>query len=228
MRPQHTSQEFEGELRQLKDRLLAMGGRCEALIQRAIFALENADARIAQEVEATDRHIDVDEMDVDELAIRILALRQPVGRDLRFLVTALKVVTDLERIGDEAVNIAERASELAERRDHLPESHAALPAMARASSQMLRDALDAFVEEDADKAQRVLLADDDIDEQYGKILRRTLQEMAAAPARIRSAMSVASCAKYLERIADHATNIAEMVVYLARGEDVRHRTSRRT
>ncbi len=226
MRPQHTSQDFEAELAELKDRLLAMGGRCEGLIQRAIFALESVDAAIAHEVEATDRHIDVDEMDVDELAIRILALRQPVGRDLRFLVTALKVVTDLERIGDEAVNIAERASELAEHRTALPESHAALPAMARASSQMLRDALDAFVEEDADKAQRVLLADDEVDEQYGQILRRTMQEMAAAPARIQSAMSIASCAKYLERIADHATNIAEMVVYLARGEDVRHRSSR--
>jgi len=218
----HTSQDYEAELRALKGRLLAMGGRCESLIQRAIDALESVDADIAHEVEATDRHINADEMDVDDLAIRILALRQPVGKDLRFIVTALKAVTDLERIGDEAVNIAERAMELAEVDGGLPSVHGSLPEMARASAKMLHDALDAFVEEDVDKAKRVLAEDDAVDEQYGATLRKTMEYMAANPSRIQSAMSVASCAKYLERIADHATNIAEMVVYMVRGEDVRH------
>ena len=217
----HTSAQSESELRKLKQRLLAMGGRCEGLIRRAIVALETRDGELADEVTENDREIDADEMAIDDLAVRILALRQPVGRDLRFLMTAIKVVTDLERIGDEAVNIAERAGELAAE-PTTPLTSVRLSEMATSASAMLHDALDAFVEEDADKAMRVLLADDAVDALYGETMRATHQFIEENPSQVRGAMAVSSCAKYVERIADHSTNIAEMVVYMVRGVDVRH------
>ena len=124
----HTSHEFEAELRQLKGRLLAMGGRCEQMILWAVNALEDQNVQLAEDVMRADRQMNEDEMAVDEMAMRMLALRQPVGRDLRFAITAVKVVTDLERIGDEAVNLAERASELA--------ASGAMPAPAKRLSEM--------------------------------------------------------------------------------------------
>jgi phosphate transport system protein len=217
----HTSQQYEAELRALKDRLLAMGGRCESLLRQAIAALQRQDQALAAAVAQTDHEINKDEMAVDDLAVRILALRQPVGRDLRFLMTALKVVTDLERIGDEAVNIAERASELAQEA-RLPSTASRLGEMADAAAAMLHEALDAFVDEDAERAERVLAADDAVDALYGETMRATFAYITANPDKVQPAMAVASCAKYTERVADHATNIAEMVVYMVRGVDVRH------
>jgi phosphate transport system protein len=221
----HTSHEFEQELEQLKDRLLAMGGRCERMIAMAMDALETQDTQRARQVAELDRLTDRDELAADDLAVRIVALRQPVGRDLRFILMAIKVVTDLERIGDEAVNLAERAGELAHR-DALPDPHAALPAMARAAQGMLHDALDAFVAEDADQAWEVCERDDEVDAAYGRVLAQCAEFIRAHPDRAEGGMRVAACAKYFERIADHATNIAEMVVYLVRGVDVRHRGAR--
>ena len=222
---QHTSQQFESELRELKDTLLAMGGRCERGIRLAMRALEERNVEMAAEVQAGDRLVNAAELEVDDRAERILALRQPMGRDLRFVLTALKVVTDLERIGDEAVNLAERAEDLS-KAAQVPQVAEQLPDMAKMATAMLHDALDAFLEEDAEGARKVLLMDDDVDEAYARILRECLTFMTDNSSGIHSAMAVASSAKYLERIADHATNIAEMVVYLARGEDVRHRGKR--
>ena len=222
----HTSQQYEAELRALKDRLLAMGGRCESLLRQATAALERQDPELAEAVARTDHEINSDELAIDDLAVRILALRQPVGRDLRFLMTALKVVTDLERIGDEAVNIAERAGELS-REVKLPPTASRLGEMANGAAGMLHEALDAFVEEDAARAERVLASDDAVDELYGQTMRATFAYITANPEKVRPAMAVASCAKYVERIADHATNIAEMVVYMVRGVDVRHAQKKR-
>ena len=217
----HTSHEFDRELREVKDRMLAMAGRCEGMIVSAMRALETGDRALADRVGDEDLLVDRDEIRVDDLTVRILALRQPVGRDLRLLICALKVVTDIERIGDEAVNIGERARELADS-GPLPEPSVALTEMARLTTAMLRQALDAFVAEEAGAAQNVLASDDAVDDLYGQIFRASTEYMAQNPDRIRAAMAIASCAKYLERIADHATNIAEMVVYMVRGEDVRH------
>lgn len=218
----HTNQEFESELRELKDKLLSMGGRCERAIDLAVRALLERDADLALKVEEEDRFINADELEIDNLAERIFALRQPMGRDLRFALSALKVVTDLERIGDEAVNLAERTRELATGKE-APPPWAHVPSMAENAAFMLREALDAFLEEDADRARAVLTKDDEVDAIYGQILRESKAYMASNPERIEGGMALCSSAKYLERIADHATNIAEMVVYLARGEDVRHR-----
>lgn len=223
--PQHTSHAFESELRELKDTLLAMGGRCERAIRNAMRAIEERNLELAAEVQQSDRLVNAAELEVDDRAERILALRQPMGRDLRFVLTALKVVTDLERIGDEAVNLAERAEDLA-KATQVPQIAEQLPEMSAMATTMLHDALDAFLEEDAEGARKVLLRDDEVDACYGRILRECLEFMTNNSAGIHAAMAVASSAKYLERIADHATNIAEMVVYLARGVDVRHHGKR--
>ena len=217
----HTHQEFEAELRNLKDRLLAMGGRCEQMISTAVRAFEDRDEALANEVMEADGTMNEDELAADELAMRILALRQPVGRDLRFAVAAFKASTDLERIGDEAVNIAERAIEM-EPTDRLSPPGSKLPEMARRAGAMLRDALNALVEEDAAKAQSVFEQDDAVDDIYAEVMRLCLDYMKNDPSRIPDGMRICNCAKYLERIADHATNIAEMVVFTVEGRDVRH------
>jgi len=217
----HTHQEFEAELRNLKDRLLAMGGRCEQMISTAVSAFEDRDEALANEVLEADREMNEDERAVDDLAVRILALRQPVGRDLRFAVAAVKASTDLERIGDEAVNIAERALEMTPA-DRLSPPGARLPEMAQRAGAMLRDALNALVEEDPKKARDVFEQDDAVDEIYSEVLKMCLDYMKDDPSRIADGIRICNCAKYLERIADHATNIAEMVIFLVEGVDVRH------
>jgi phosphate transport system protein len=216
----HTHQEFEAELRNLKDRLLAMGGRCEQMISSAIRAFEDRDEALAREVMEADHGMDEDELAVDDMAVRILALRQPVGRDLRFAVAAVKASTDLERIGDEAVNIAERAIEM-EPTDRLSGPGSRLPEMAQRAGAMLRDSLNALVEEDPSKARHVFTQDDAVDDIYGEVMRLCLDYMKD-PSRIADGMRICNCAKYLERIGDHATNIAEMVIFMVEGRDVRH------
>lgn len=221
----HTSRAYEQELRELKSRLLAMGGRCEQVISMASRALTEGDHDLAQRVEQADRAINAEEMAIDQMTVSILALRQPVGRDLRFLVTALKVVTDLERIGDEAVNVAERAGELSGR-NVIPSLTPKLEELAAAATAMVRRALDAFVDENEAAARDVLKMDDEVDALYGELLRRSMAWMGEGEGRIPDGMRFASCAKYLERVADHATNIAEMVVFMVSGDDVRHFGSR--
>ncbi len=220
----HTSRDFESELRELRAHLLAMGARCERSVQLALKAFIEGSAELTAEVKALDRHIDRDEMESDELALRVLALRQPVAHDLRLLATALKLVTDLERIGDEAVNIAERAEEAGDTSKLVPHPH--LRTMADLTQQMLRDALDAFVEADVQRAEQVRHGDDAVDDLYAKTVSEMMAFMAANPERIPAAMGVVNVAKYLERIADHATNIAEEVIFMVAGNDVRHESAR--
>lgn len=222
--PLHTSRDFETELRELRAHMLAMGARCERILQLALEAFWEGSAETAVEVEQLDAQIDRDEVDIDALVLRILALRQPVAHDLRFLATALKLVTDLERIGDEAVNIAERTREGAgpARED----VEADLRAMSEQTRGMLRDALDAFVHAEVVRAEDVVARDDAIDALYGKILRGMTQFMTDHPDQIATGLRVVHVAKYIERIADHATNIAEEIIFMVRGDDVRHRTTR--
>ncbi|HEX8795897.1 MAG TPA: phosphate signaling complex protein PhoU [Polyangiaceae bacterium] len=221
MPPQaHTSRDFESELRELRAHALAMGARCERSLQLALKAFWEGSGQLAAEVEEIDRHIDRDEMDIDALVLRILALRQPVAYDLRFLAAALRLVTDLERVGDEAVNIAERAKE--EHGTAKDSVRAELKAMGEQAQEMLRDALDAFVQGEATRAEQVLVRDDAVDDLYGKIIRTMTDFMGKHPSQVAEAIRVISVAKYLERVADHATNIAEEVIFMVRGEDVRH------
>lgn len=223
----HTDQQFSAQLRELKDRLLAMGGRCDRLIAEALRAIEDGDVDLAKRVVTSDREVNRDELEVDDLAVRILALRHPVGRDLRLIVTALKIVTALERIGDEAVNVAERAGLLNRDMEGLREAKALLPEMGRKASEMLNLALDAFVAENADQADRVLEMDDEVDALYEKALVLATRFMEKNPDMAEVGMGITSSAKYLERIADLCTNIAEMVVFMVQGVDIRHGSFRR-
>jgi phosphate transport system protein len=159
-------------------------------------------------------------VDIDDLCIRLLALHQPAGRDLRFITTGLKITTDLERIGDMAVNICERAIELNDEPQLKP--YIDIPRMAQISQRMIRESLDAFVREDTDLALKVCKDDDAVDQLNAQIFRETISFMIENPQTISRATKIGSVSKYLERIADHATNIGEMVIFMVKGKSIRH------
>jgi phosphate transport system protein len=216
----HTSRTYESELQELRKAVVAMGRLCQRALATALNAFHEGSCELTEQVQEFDREIDASEMAIDALVVKILALRQPVASDLRFLAMTLKLVTDLERIGDEAVNIAERATD--KRCEPDPSTRDALEKMSAETGHMLAEALEAFVAEDEPRAERVLLRDDVVDALYGLTIRGMQEHMARHPAEVPAALAVISIAKYLERIADHATNVAEEVIYVARGEDVRH------
>jgi phosphate transport system protein len=224
MGTKHTSSAYEDELTELQGRLVAMGARCESLIELASRAMLDRDPDLAARVEEADRRIDADEVEIDELTVRILARRQPAARDLRFLVFALKAVTDLERIGDEAANMAGRAAQLAA----YPTGrlHPKLERMAELVRELVHLALEAFVRLDESAARVVRERDDEVDALYGELLREALQSVRDDPQGAPVAMGIASTSKYLEHIADHATHIADMVVFVTTGVDVRHSLER--
>ena len=217
----HTSKEFETELRTLRERLTAMGGKCEQQITIAMQALVDRDDAVAQQVIENDHAIDRDENEIDELALQILATRQPVASDLRFITMSLKFVTDLERIGDLAAGIAKRALEL----DRLPAltPNVGLGTLADLVQKNLRAALDSFVTRDADRATAVIVADREIDHMNARLFAELLAHVATDPSTVTRVLPLTSVCRYLERIGDHVKNLAEEVVYMVRAQDVRHR-----
>ena len=217
---QHTSKVYEQELRSLREKILLMGSLVEDMVQKGIVALRTRDSALAKATMRIDRQIDRLECEIDELALRILATRQPVASDLRFITMALKIVTDLERIGDLGENICERVIELNEE-PTLPQLND-VEALAEESISVLHDALDALVARDVTRATEILDRDDVIDEHYSKIFQEVLAMMASDPTTVYRATRLQSIAKYLERVADHAMNIAETVVFLVKGKDIRH------
>jgi phosphate transport system protein len=218
--PEHSSRDFETELRELRAHLLAMGARCERIVGLAFDGFLKGTQRATGEVAALDAQIDRDELEIHALILRILALRQPVADDLRFLATALRLITDLERIGDEAVNIAERADEEDGDAKRLVADELGL--MAAAALDMLHLALDAFVRGDDGQADHVLGCDDDVDGRCAAIIAAMTAWMPEHSSEVRAGLRAIRVAKYLERIADHATNVAEEVIFIVRGDDVRH------
>jgi len=216
----HTDSQYEEELRGLRQRILEMGGLVEKQIAAAIQSLVHRDTALAEATMAKDRDVNRLDVEIDDLCLRLLALRQPAARDLRFITTALKITTDLERMGDRAVSISERGLELA--REPALKPYIDLPRMAEIASRMLRQSLDAFVREDVDLALTVCRSDDEVDKLNGQIFRELLSFMIEDPQTITRAMRLLFVSKYLERIADHATNIAEMVVFLVKGKSIRH------
>lgn len=224
MAASHTNKIYDQELRNLRDKLLLMGSLVEEMIAKGEAALRTRDTALAQSTMRLDRRINRLECEVDELAMRILATRQPVASDLRFITAALKIVIDIERVGDLCVNICERVTELNEEPPLTPAFD--LTSLADESTAVLHDALDALVERDVEKATALLGKDAGIDEHYGQIFKEVLDLMARDPAAVYRATRVQSIAKYLERIADHAMNIAETVVFLVKGTDIRHKKSR--
>jgi len=216
----HTSKHYEQELRNLREKLLLMGSLVEEMIAKGATALTTRDTALAQTTMKIDRRINRLECEVDELAMRILATRQPVASDLRFITTALKIVTDLERIGDLCVNICERVVELNEEPPLPPVGD--LASLAEEASAVVHEALDALVARDVGRATELLSRDDGIDAHYARIFQDVLELMAKDPKSVYRATRVQSIAKYLERIADHAMNVAETVVFLVKGQDIRH------
>jgi len=211
---------FHEELEALKQTLLAMGGLVEDQIRRVMHALVERDDALAREVIERDRQVNTYDVEVDEKCVELLALQQPAASDLRFITTAMKIVTDLERIGDQAVNIAQRAIELG--REPQLKPYIDLPRMAEKAERMVKESLDAFVNRDAELARRVCGEDDQVDALKEQVFRELLTFMMEDPRTIPRAIRLILISRFLERVADHATNIAEMVIYLVEGKMVRH------
>jgi phosphate transport system protein len=217
----HTSKEFEQELVTLRDRLVAMGALADSQITQAMRALAEQDDALASGVIQTDDAIDRAELDIDELCQIMLATRQPVASDLRFISMSMKFVTDLERIGDLAVGIAKRCLEL----NRLPsfQLNGNLARLAVLVQVNLRAALDAFVAKDADRATAVIAADIEVDRLNASLFAELIAHVVADPANVTRVLPLTSVCRYLERIGDHVKNLAEGVVYMVRARDVRHR-----
>lgn len=220
----HTDRHYERDLKELRERLLGMGGQVESQLAASVRAVTERNAELALEVKASDAAVNRLEVEIDDACRKLLALRQPAASDLRFITTALKIVVDLERMGDLAVNIAERAVNLSQAAPLRPFHD--LESLAELTQSQLHKALDAFVEADVGKAQEVMAGDDLLDALYLKIFNELLSLMMEDPRAIRRATSLMFAAKHLERFGDHCTNLAEMVVYMVRGTDVRHPRSR--
>ena len=211
---------FTAELEELNQKLLYMAGMAESAIRRSVRALLERDRAMAEEVIRDEPKINRAEMEIDGFVTRLLALRQPVARDLRMLTAALKINTDLERIGDLAEHVAERSLSLMHRSVAAPSTE--IPEMAALAQSMLLKCLEAFVHGDAELAHQVLLSDAELDTLRDAVYGDLLNTMRQDPSLIPPAIDVLFIARNLERIGDHATNIAEDVIFLVKGIDVRH------
>ncbi len=219
----HTNTALEGELGSVREEILAMGRLVESHVGDAIRSLAQRDTALATRVVDADRAVNQMELAVDEQCIRILALYQPEASDLRFVASALKMVTDLERIGDLAVNMAECALMLIDQ-PALP-AEAAIPGLAEQAQSMLRDVLDAFVKGDPVKARQIIAADAMVEEPVRRLCSEVKMEMESNPQTVDRGVALLFLAKRIERMADHVANVAEMVVYYVRGQDIRHAKS---
>jgi phosphate transport system protein len=211
---------FDEELEDLQKRLLEMGGYVEMAIHSAISALMDRDEPRAQEVLRNEARINRMQIEIDDYAVRLLALHQPMATDLRFLTVAIKINNDLERMGDLAVNIGERAISVSQRPPVHPDID--IPQISNLVLSMVRNSLDAFVKRDGQLARSVLVADDAVDNLRDEISEELSCFMERESRHIRPALDLLAVTRNLERVADHATNIAEDVVFLVQGIDVRH------
>jgi phosphate transport system protein len=211
---------FQEELAQLKERLLAMGGLAEERVRAAMTALVERDARAVEEVIVGDEPLNQLHIEIDGRAVTLLALQQPIAVDLRAVVAAMKINTDLERVGDLAVNIAEAARRYLVLAPVKPLVD--LPRMAEIAQGMLKDSLDAFVRRDTTLAEAVLNRDDRLDELKTQVFRELLTYMLQDPGKIEAALVLILISRHLERIGDHATNVAEDVIFMVSARDVRH------
>jgi phosphate transport system protein len=216
----HTDRYYEAELKGLHVKILEMGGLVEKQIADAVAALVNRDDDLARLIIERDHTVNRMDVEIDDLCIRLLALHQPAAGDLRLITTGLKITTDLERIGDMAVNMCERILELNQEPQLKPLID--LPRMAEVAQHMLHESLDSFVREDVELALAVCREDDVIDDLNSQLFRELLSYMAENPQTTGRGIRLLFIGKYLERIGDHATNIAEMVVFMVRGKSIRH------
>jgi phosphate transport system protein len=211
---------IEKELRHLKELLIKMSVFVESSIKDAVNSLVERDDELAQKVIDGDHTINFLDVQIDEECIRILACTQPMAQDLRFITTAMKITTDLERIADNAVNIAERALEL--NKEPILKPYIDIPRMSRIAQRMVVDTINAYINKDNALAKDVIMRDDEMDELNEGIWEELMAIMMKDPSTISRAVKITYVSKYLERIADHATNIAEDVIYMAKGKIIRH------
>ncbi len=217
----HISHKFNNELMELKTQFLTMGGMVESQIENAIKALVDGDGSLAEETRIGDKKVDRMEMDIDEEATLIIARRQPTARDLRLVISVIKMVADLERVGDEAKKIAKLALKLSEE-GQAPRGYTEVRHIGSHVLSMLHDALDAFARLDSEQALRIMKEDKRVDEDYQVAIRSLLTFMMEDTRNISRCMSVMWVLRALERVGDHACNIAENVIFMVKGEDVRH------
>lgn len=220
MNREHIVKQYDTELNDIRKKLLEMGGKVETMISNSIKALVDRDSELAERTITSDREVNHLEIEIDEKCLEVLARWQPTARDLRFLTLALKIVTDLERMGDQCVSIASRVKELNEEPPLKP--YIDLPRLAEASGIMVKEALNAFVRGDVKLATKVCEDDQFIDNLNIQIQRELLTFMMEDHCTISRAIKLNYISKYLERIADHATNVAEMVIFMINGQDIRH------
>ena len=213
---------FDEELAELKATLVRMASLAEDQIDQALSALTTRDSDQARQVIARDHKVNALDVEIDEDCLRLIALHQPAARDLRLVTTAMKISTELERISDLAENVCERTIELNEEPQLKP--YIDIPRMGHIARTMVKESIDAFVKDDSALARKVLANDDLVDDLMEQIFRELLSYMIEDPHTITRAIRLSFVAKYLERIADHATNIAELVVYLVEGKIIRHTT----
>jgi len=211
---------FQQELTKLKEQLLKMGGLAERAISNAIDALVKRDTPLAEKTIGEDEKINKMELVIDEWCLKLLALHQPLAADLRFITSAMRINVELERIGDLAVNIAERVVSLNQEPQLKP--YIDIPRMAETTKNMVKDVLDAFVNGDADLARGVCQRDDQVDALNDQVFRELITYMLADPKTITRAVHLIIVSRYLERIADHATNIAEGVIFMVKALVIKH------
>jgi len=211
---------FDQDLQQLKERILYMGSLAETMIHIAAQALTDRKRELTKEVYRQEEEVNKLQIEVDDRCLKMIALHQPAATDLRFITAAMKINADLERIADQAVNICETTEYLLQEPQLKPLID--VPRMAQITSKMLKDALDSFVNQDENLARSVLMRDDQVDELKDQIFRELLTYMISDPTTIKRAIDLILIARNLERIADHATNIAEDVVFVVAGKDIRH------
>ena len=216
---------FDEELGTLKDKLCKMGGLVEEAIRKSIQSLIQRDSKLAEEIIDQDQRINILEIEIDEFGHELIALKQPTAVDLRFITMVLKINSDLERIGDQAVNIAEKAMALS--REAPLHSYLEIPKMADLAIAMVRDSLDSFVERDAAKAKAICERDDELDSLNDHVYGVLQEAMKNRTVEVPQAVSLIMVAHNLERIGDLATNVAEDVIYVAKGIDIRHHITER-
>lgn len=220
MEREHIIKQYDEELNEIRTLILQMGGKVETMISNCIQALVDRDSDLAEKTIPADHEINHLEVLIDEKCLEVLARRQPAARDLRFITLALKIVTDMERIGDQCVSISKRVIELNTEPPLKP--YIDLPRLAEAARTMVRECLDAFVRGDELLARQVCENDQSVDDLNVQIQRELLTFMMEDPATITRALKLNYISKCLERIADHATNVAEMVIFMIKGKDIRH------
>jgi len=218
---QHISQRYNEELEDIRNKVLQMGGLVETQAEKAVKSLLEYDQDLAKEVANSDHEVNQMEVNIDEECTRVIARRQPTASDLRLVIAVVKVITDLERIGDEAEKIARYSKKLA-KKPNVSGMHSELSHMSQLILSMLHDSLDAFARLDADDAVRILGRDAQVNKEVDNLSRLLITFMMEDPRHIKNALRVSWCARSLERIGDHAQNICEYVIYLVKGKDVRH------